>query len=68
MTDYPDSPVWFIYASNDDGLEEQDLLCRSLFERCQPDVDRSEIVKSDHFYGTEVKKIPEPLKGIYSRY
>jgi hypothetical protein len=60
--------VWFVYASNDDGLGKQEFFYLSLFDRCQPDVNRSEIAISDHFYGTEVKKIPEPLMGIYSRY
>jgi len=60
--------VWFVYASNDDGLGKYIFLYPSFFEHCQPDVNRSEIAISDHFYGTEVKKIPEPLMGIYSRY
>lgn len=68
FTDCPDSPVWFVYASNDDGLKDHDSLYRSLYERCQSDVNRSEIAISDHMYGTEEMRIPEPLRGVYSRY
>lgn len=66
--DCPDSPVWFIYADRDDGLTIHDLFYQSLKERCQPNVKRSEVAISDHMYGTEEMRIPEPLRGIYSRY
>ena len=68
FTNCPESPVWFIYASNDDGLARHDLLYQSLNERCQPNVKRSEIPISDHMFGTEETRVPEPLRGIYSRY
>jgi alpha/beta superfamily hydrolase len=68
FADCPDSPVWFVYASNDEGWEQHESPYLSLYERCQPNVKRSEIALSDHTYGTEVTRIPELLRGIYSRY
>jgi hypothetical protein len=38
-----------------------------LSEGCPGLVYWSEVPISDHMYGTEMFKIPEPIRGIYSR-
>lgn len=68
FTNCPVSPVWFVYASGEDSLVKHDSQYRSLSGLCQPNVSRSEIAISDHMFGTEENRVPEPLRGIYSRY
>ncbi|MFC1923234.1 alpha/beta hydrolase [Chloroflexota bacterium] len=64
----PTSPVWLLYASQDDGIQRHWIPYQSLHERCQSQINWSEIALSDHTYGTEFARLPEPLKGIYSRF
>jgi alpha/beta superfamily hydrolase len=63
----PESPVWFVYASQDDAIPSHWEAYKFLSGACPGLYNWSEIPLSDHMYGTEMSKLPEPLRGIYSR-
>jgi hypothetical protein len=63
----PESPVWFVFASQDDAIPAHWEAYKSLSEACPGLYNWSEIPLSDHMYGTEMSKLPGPLRGIYSR-
>jgi len=64
----PLSPVWFIFASHDDAREIHYSSFKSLEEQCQSRLKWSEIARSDHTYGTERERFPEPINFLYSRF
>jgi hypothetical protein len=66
--DCPNSPVWMLYASQDDGIQRHKIPYQKLHQLCQSQINWSEIALSDHTFGTEFTRLPEPLKGIYSRF
>ena len=68
FADCPTSPVWMLYASQDDGIQRYWGPYQTLHELCQSQINWSEIALSDHTYGTEFTRLPEPLNGIYSRF
>jgi hypothetical protein len=63
----PESPVWFLYASQDDAIPVHSKAFNTLSEGCPEIVKWSEVPISDHMYGTEMFKLPQPIRGIYSR-
>jgi len=63
----PESPVWFVFASQDDAIPVHLEAFHSLSEACPDLVHWSEVPISDHMYGTEMFRLPEPLRGIYTR-
>ncbi len=63
----PESPVWYIYASQEDAIPVHSEAFRTLSESCPGLVYWSEVPISDHMYGTEMFKLPEPIRVIYSR-
>ena len=67
FADCPESPVWFVYASQDDAIPVHREPFNSLSDQCPGMVHWREIPFSDHMYGTEMDRLPEPLRGIYSR-
>ena len=67
FSDCPESPVWFVFASQDDAIPVHLEAFQYLSEACPGNVHWSEIPISDHMYGTETFNLPEPLRGIYSR-
>ena len=67
FTDCPETPVWMLYASQDDAIPVHSKAFASLSEACKDMVNWSEVPISDHMYGTEMYKLPEPIRGIYSR-
>lgn len=68
FNDCPNSPVWMVYASQDDGIQRHKIPYQTLHQLCQSQINWSEIALSDHTFGTEFARLPEPLKGIYSRF
>lgn len=64
----PNSPVWLIFASHDDAREIHYSSFKSLEEKCQSRLKWSEIARSDHTYGTERERFPEPINFLYSRF
>ena len=67
FSDCPESRVWMVYASQDDAIPVHLEAFESLSEACSGMVNWSEVPISDHMYGTEMDKLPEPLRGMYSR-
>lgn len=67
FNDCPESPVWFVYASQDDAIPVHKEAYLTLAEECPDLVQWGEVSLSDHMYGTEMVKLPEPLRGIYAR-
>lgn len=67
FSDCPESRVWLVYASQDDAIPVHLEAFESLSEACSGMVYWSEVPVSDHMYGTEMYKLPEPLRGMYSR-
>lgn len=65
--DCPESPVWFVYAGQDDAIPVHREPFNSLSDICPGMVHWREIPFSDHMYGTEMERLPELLRGIYSR-
>jgi len=63
----PESPVWFVFASQDDAIPLHLESYRSLSSSCPGQIRWSEVPISDHMYGTETTRLPEPLRGIYAR-
>jgi alpha/beta superfamily hydrolase len=63
----PSSPIWLVYASQDDSKATHWVYFNELKKHCQSKLNWSEITPADHFYGTEFEKLPEPIRGIYSR-
>ncbi len=63
----PESKVWFMYASQDDAIPVHSEAFDTLSDGCSEMVYWSEVPVSDHMYGTEMYKLPEPIRGIYSR-
>jgi hypothetical protein len=63
----PESPTWFVYASQDDAKNSHTNAFQSFSEKCPGQFAWSQVPLSDHMYGTEMEKLPEPLRGIYSR-
>lgn len=62
----PESPVWYLYASQDDAIPVHKEAFNLLSEACPGLVQWSEVPFSDHMYGTEMFKLPEPLRRMYS--
>ena len=67
FTACPESPVWLVYASQDDAIPVHSEAFQNLSANCNGKVQWSEIPFSDHMYGTELFRLPDPLRGIYSR-
>jgi len=67
FSECPESPVWFVFASQDDAIPVHLEAFQSLSEACPDLVHWSEVPVSDHMYGTEMFRLPEPLRGIYTR-
>jgi hypothetical protein len=67
FSDCPESRVWLVYASQDDAIPVHLEVYKSLAEGCPGMVEWSEVPISDHMYGTEMYRLPEPLREIYSR-
>jgi alpha/beta superfamily hydrolase len=63
----PASPVWLVYASQDDAIPRHKEAYESLSEECNGLINWIEVPISDHMYGTETFKLPEPIRGIYSK-
>lgn len=63
----PKSPVWLVYASQDDAIPRHSEAYKSLSETCDGLINWVHIPLSDHMYGTETFKLPEPVRGIYSK-
>jgi len=68
FSECPESPVWFVFASQDDAIPVHLEAFQSLSEACPDLVHWSEVPISDHMYGTEMFRLPEPLRGIYARF
>lgn len=67
FSDCPESRVWLVYASQDDAVPVHLEAFESLSTACSGMVYWSEIPISDHMYGTEMSKLPQPLREIYSK-
>jgi alpha/beta superfamily hydrolase len=67
FADCPASPVWLLYGSQEDAIPVQKEAFTVLAEKCGDMIHWSEVPISDHMYGTEMFKLPQPLRGIYSR-
>ena len=63
----PASPVWLVYASQDDAIPRHKEAYESLSEECNGLINWVQVPISDHMYGTETFKLPEPIRGIYSK-
>lgn len=63
----PMSPIWLVYASQDDAIPKHSKAYKSLSEKCDGLINWVKVPISDHMYGTETIKLPEPLRGVYSR-
>lgn len=66
FSECPVSPVWLVYGSQEDAIPGHKEAFAALAEKCSDLVSWSEVPLSDHMYGTEMFKLPEPLRGIYS--
>lgn len=67
FSECPASPVWLVYASQDDAIPRHRGAYKSLAEECDGFINWVQVPISDHMYGTELLKLPEPLRGIYSK-
>ena len=67
FADCPASPVWLLYGSQENGIPTHRVAFDTLADKCGDLVSWSEVPISDHMYGTEMYRLPEPLRGIYSR-
>jgi hypothetical protein len=56
-----------VYASQDDAIPRHSGAYKSLAEECNGFINWVQVPISDHMYGTELLKLPEPLRGIYSK-
>ena len=63
----PASPVWLVYASQDDAIPRHKEAYESLSEECNGLINWVQVPISDHMYGTETFKLPDPIRGIYSK-
>jgi pimeloyl-ACP methyl ester carboxylesterase len=64
----PQTPVWLIYASFDDGRKPVDQYFQEVQNRCMGDVQLSVIPLSDHMYGTESARLPKFIVNIRSNF
>jgi hypothetical protein len=67
FSECPQSTTWLVYASQDDAVPVHYEAAKSLIDACSGKVSWSEVPFSDHMYGTEMTRIPAPLRDIYSR-
>lgn len=63
----PQTPVDLIFAQFDDAKSLLYPIYQDLAGRCGNSLSWSVIPLADHMYGTEVTRLPEPIKSLYSR-
>lgn len=63
----PDTPVWLIFSSRDDGLEPLSPILRKAHALCGQSLQWSIIPFANHMYGTEIGRLPDSLAKIVSR-
>ena len=67
FSECPESPVWLVFASRDDGREPLSPSYREAHNRCGQDLQWSVIPFSNHMYGTESARFPKILTRMVSR-
>lgn len=63
----PTSPIAFVFAGFDDGLEPMQIQYQQERVRCSKLVDWKIIPLANHTYGTEDTRLPGPLGSVYSK-
>jgi pimeloyl-ACP methyl ester carboxylesterase len=63
----PETPVWLVFASRDDGREPLSPSYHEAHNRCGQDLQWSVIPFSNHMYGTEGSRFPKILTSIVPR-